>query len=610
MSYFLIIGIFYYLAVSALAAPGSTTFTKLNLHIEAHTDNQTIYHGYTAHRFTIRHSGTGKRSVSFKLPRSNYSEDHSLNSVSRTFTVLPGTREVTILQPPLTFGYSNDGVLIECNGQERHLEMGLSNKLGDHKNTGWQRARIVLLSRKIDKPALESALSRVSPGRHSSHGGHGSHAYPHVVFHTADRVTSKWGTNWLDYSAYDMLILYGEEWNQANEDTRSAIQRWVRTGGHLVVIGDKKTNPSTLSNGFNRKSFIGFGLVDHFQSESNESRNSILKLLKADTPQNNQKAIPMIGDLNEAVEIIHDEHHWHGANNRDFNSFFPVVDGVRTPVRLVIGLLTLFVLIAGPINLYLLNRKDVRAWFLWTLPVISLLTSALVFVVSIFSEGVTPRVRTESVTILNQKEQEAVTLGGIGVYAPIAPGRLDFSGNSEVTPLIDGWKRDTGSGRSVAWTDGGEQLFTGKWASSRVPTHFAIRKSEHTEKRIEIDWEKGTPKIINSLGAPLSQLTLRSARGDFFTATDILPGEKVTLRPNTAGIPQRSTINEFANTLLESSAEDEWEHLSIGLMPESTYWAVIDRGSPFLENPLAYRKTKDTTLSHVVGVLPPEEMTP
>ena len=225
MSYFLIISVFYYLAVSALAAPGSTTFTTLNLHIEAHTDNQTIYHGYTAHRFTIHHSGTGKRSVSFKLPSSNYSEDHSLNSVSRTFTVLPGTREVTILQPPLTFGYSSDGVLIECNGQERYLEMGLSNKLGEYKNTGWQRARIVLLSRKIDKPALESALSRVSPGRHSSHGRHGSHAYPHVVFHTSDRVTSKWGTNWLDYSAYDMLILYEEEWNQANEDTRSAIQR-------------------------------------------------------------------------------------------------------------------------------------------------------------------------------------------------------------------------------------------------------------------------------------------------------------------------------------------------------------------------------------------------
>ena len=116
MSYFLIIGVFYYLAVSVLAAPGSATFTKLNLHIVAQTDNQTIYHGYTAHRFTIHHSGTGKRSVSFKLPSSNFSEDHSLNSVSRTFTILPGTREVTILQPPLTFGYANDRVLIECNG--------------------------------------------------------------------------------------------------------------------------------------------------------------------------------------------------------------------------------------------------------------------------------------------------------------------------------------------------------------------------------------------------------------------------------------------------------------------------------------------------------------
>ena len=47
MSYFLIIGVFYYLAVSALAAPGSTTFTKLNLHIEAvsytHLTLPTIY---------------------------------------------------------------------------------------------------------------------------------------------------------------------------------------------------------------------------------------------------------------------------------------------------------------------------------------------------------------------------------------------------------------------------------------------------------------------------------------------------------------------------------------------------------------------------------------
>ena len=33
----------------------------------------------------------------------------------------------------MTFGYPSDGVLIECNGQERYLEMGLSNKLGDTK---------------------------------------------------------------------------------------------------------------------------------------------------------------------------------------------------------------------------------------------------------------------------------------------------------------------------------------------------------------------------------------------------------------------------------------------------------------------------------------------
>ena len=139
-----------------------------------------------------------------------------------------------------------------------------------------------------------------------------------------------------------------------------------------------------------------------------------------------------------------------------------------------------------------------------------------------------------------------------------------------------------------------------------MPTHFAIRKSEHTEKRIEIDWENGTPKIINSLGAPLSQLTLRSARGDLFRGKNIGPGDKVALEP-IPSTPAKTDIQAFGKILLESSSKEDQPYLTNNLIPPSVYWAVIDRGSPFLENPLAYRNTKDVFMSHIIGVLTEEQ---
>ena len=97
------IGWYCLLALPLWAAPGTAVFKTENLHIEAHLNHETLYHGYTAHRFTIHHSGTGKRTIKFTLPSFSNSNDHTLKAVTRTFIITPGTRDVTILQPPLPF---------------------------------------------------------------------------------------------------------------------------------------------------------------------------------------------------------------------------------------------------------------------------------------------------------------------------------------------------------------------------------------------------------------------------------------------------------------------------------------------------------------------------
>ena len=101
---------------------------------------------------------------------------------------------------------------------------------------------------------------------------------------------------------------------------------------------------------------------------------------------------------------------------------------------------------------------------------------ALVFVVSWFSEGITPRLRMEGITLLDQSAQEATTIGAVGLYAPVAPGSLTFSGATEATPLFEPQVDDPGSNRRLVWTGGGGQssLFFRTVSMTSIPVMSTV----------------------------------------------------------------------------------------------------------------------------------------
>jgi hypothetical protein len=622
---------------SLRAAPpgGTATFTKLKLHIESHPVGHTIYHGYTAHRFTIHNSASEKRRITFTLPARNHSDDFNINHLTRSFTISPGTQTVTILQPPLPMGY-NEEVKIKCEGQERFIPRGIGLRMADGENCGRNRPRVVLLSQGFNKPAMDKAVQALFP-KGSGHGGHGGHfshgggpySDTHAEFQYEADETAKWPRHWLAYSCYDMIVMKGEQWKRTPSDVRTAIERWVLCGGKLAIFGEGFDPPkgwNKVSDPITTTHNIGLGEVREYnQNELPHGGvpETIAKWLGADDPENNQKSIPLLGGLQTAVNELHNE--W-GGSERDFNSYFRVIGTARTPVRLVIIVLTLFVLIAGPVNLFILNRKEKRSWFLWTLPVISFATSGVVFVVSFFSEGVTPRLRTDSITILNQVNQEATTLGAVAIYAPIAPSQLDFSGQSEVTPLFDSGyaygpfgrsrNHDSGSNRQVEWSEGGEQRLTGKWIGSRVPAHFAVRKTEHREERIQVQWPGTEPEIINGLGGHIDQIYLAGPNGRLFGGRDIGPGKKVLLNPITGSLkshpPKQSGRADYSSTTklvnsiakLASADDQDIDAISPEIVPANRYWARLSsQKNPFLENPLRDRTSKHKTQIHVVGIL-------
>ena len=606
--------------LNASPSGGTATFTKLKIHIESQPVSSSVYHGYTAHRFTVHNSASEKKRITFTLPSGvSSSEDFNIRKITRSFTISPGSQTVTILQPPLPMGWQEE-VKITCEGQQRSIPRGMGLRMSETLNCGLHQPRVVLISRSINQTTLENAIKACLPKRGlpgaSPHHHHGaSHADVHAQFLASGEDLPKWPHHWLAYSCYDMIILRGIEWNQAPSDIRSAIDRWVLCGGKLAIIGSGYTAPSgwkgpddtPLRN-------IGIGEVKEYESDSKNTFREIALWLGADDPENNQGTIPILGSLQKGVDALH--HTWHYHNDRDFNSYFPVIGEARTPVRLIIIVLTIFVLLAGPVNLFVLNNRGKRAWFLWTLPAISFATSAVVFVVSFFSEGLTPRLKTQSLTLLNQIEQEATTLGAIAVYAPVAPSKLNFSGQTEITPLFQ-WRepslfggsrqRDSGSNRQVEWSVGGEQRLTGKWIGSRVPAHFTVRKSEHREERLQVDWSGEEPEIINGLGCRITRLYLSSPEGKIYEGSEIGPGKRTLLKPVAGGLKSKTSKDNSAAALAKEIAvlsdQESVNTIPPEKVPPNCYWAQLSEPSPFLEDPLKGRNSRHRTSGHIIGIL-------
>ena len=607
------------LADAKAASSASISFTTLKVHVDALPVSGTAYHGYTPHRFEIHNSSSKKRKITLTLPSSPNPEDFSIERITRTITVAPGTSvKVLLLQPPLTLGYSSNSVRVTVDGQTRYLANGYSQRLGDAYNTGNYKERVVLLSRSIDKTDLENKVTAkvgTSPG---SSGGH-HHGYgsgppgPFASFETADSDLSDWNTHWLAYSSYDAIVVAGKEWSAAPRNVRKAIERWMLCGGHLYVLGPGYLPadiwPKAKSYASSRKiKNMGLGSSYVFESNDDRARQRIVNDLDA----KKENPIPLLGELRNGVESLHNEdsyygHHggpFGGDSESDFNRYFPVVDSSRVPVRLVVGLLTLFLILAGPVTLVFLSRKGKRFWFLWMLPAISFVVSALVFIMSFLSEGITPRIRMASVTLLDQVGQEATTIGGTAIYAPLSPGILKFDGTSEVTPLYDPNSRELGGSRRVTWTDGGKQHFDGSWISSRVPAHFAIRKSEHREERLQVNWLAGDiPEVLNGLGGHIKELYLCRWDGTLFTGENITAGKKVKLREvtDTRGRSSFRELPEFTKAVLEFRA-GHGGTLPRNQLVAGVYWASLSN-SPFLENPLEGRSAKLEVESHIIGIL-------
>ena len=70
-----------------------------------------------------------------------------------------------------------------------------------------------------------------------------------------------------------------------------------------------------------------------------------------------------------------------------------IVSDVNVPVRGLLVVVIFFAIGIGPVNVWLLSRRQKRMWLWWNVPAVSLATCLAVFAYSLFSEGISGRGR-------------------------------------------------------------------------------------------------------------------------------------------------------------------------------------------------------------------------
>jgi hypothetical protein len=289
----------------------------------------------------------------------------------------------------------------------------------------------------------------------------------------------------------------------------------------------------------------------------------------------------------------------------------PVGETVGVPVRGLFLLMLLFAVVIGPVNLYVLARKQCRIWMLWTVPLISVATSAGVVGYMFWTEGWHGHVRAEGLTVLDETSGRAATVGCIGFYTPLTPADgLHFAADTELTPIPrqDAQFGDRRPSRTLDWST--EQHLASGWLTARVPAYLRLRKSEARPERLTVRRGKdGALSAVNGLGAGIRQLWLADGRGRIHTARAPIPaGQEAALSPSGGAVARPLNLEG----LRQAYRSDWFKHYQeLTATPQNyllpgCYIAVLD-AAPFIEEGLRNAQTR-AGRSVVYGIMkePPD----
>ncbi|QNN21248.1 hypothetical protein HED60_02850 [Planctomycetales bacterium ZRK34] len=584
------------LAMSAAAARAER-YGDITVTTQSHAGGETD-HGYAEYTYNVTNdSKTAAHQVMLWMEHRGGSASDHIYRISQSIRVEPGAKgQIQLLQPPLPMYSSSVGVAIDGTEQRRQLVSGsvehMQRFMWGGAGGGGTSDIAVMHTRSVNQSNLRSRID-AEFGTPSTGGW--SPAERQYVQN--ELPVDAWPQSWLAYSRFDVIAVTGDDMRRMPAAVRDAIVSYVQIGGTLAVFGPWEAPVSwQRTTGASQNYSVGFGRV--------------IEIETSDMSQWTTTQVRTFG--NEAAQTS--KPFDHRLSVKAANNAFSVVDNLGVPVRGLFGLMLVFAVLIGPVNLVLLSKKKRRMWLLWTVPAISLAACGAVFTYNIFAEGWTVHSRTQTFTILDQNTHRAATIGWCAFYAPLAPGDgLHFSRQTELNPQVQ-THRYTGSGnaRSVDWTR--DQHLASGWITSRVPAHFKLRKVDVERRRVDIaQLSDGHFTATNGLAVDIREFYYAAEDGTLYHAADIPAGEKVTLEIEAShpkvGTPPADALrrlysDDWLNAVKVERIRDDIHRDR--LLRRGDYVAILE-STPFLEDALpgAVARPEPSVLYGITTVVRP-----
>jgi hypothetical protein len=222
----------------------------------------------------------------------------------------------------------------------------------------------------------------------------------------------------------------------------------------------------------------------------------------------------------------------HGTAPNDVSRDFAdlLVPGVGlAPVTEFRILITLFVLLIGPVNYWVLKRLRRLHLLVLTVPLAAALLTAALFGYAVISDGFGTTVRAHSLTMLDQRTSEAACWSRLSYYSGLAPGEgLTMPADVALYPINPTWNAsrldaNLGVERNVVWQ--GEQVkLTRGWLRSRTPTQYLAIRSRATPHRLELAEGGGKLRATNRLGTAVEHLLVVDKAGGLWAGKGLAAG--------------------------------------------------------------------------------------
>lgn len=565
----------------AIAAAGTQNYAGVTVSVEPPADASTVY-GYAVYRVTVANRGGQAHTVKVTLPAESYSYGDSIRRITRTVRVEPNsTATAELLQPPLEMNGSDAAVSIDGKPQQDHVPVALA----DHMS--YNGGEALLVGRGVDGAVMtefETAMTEIEDSGHGGsyggyRGGYGGYSNRLASMARADRPVGEWSGNWLAYSRYLAVMVGEDELRSAPAAVDAALRDYVAAGGVLVVVGAGGAKPG-LSGAWEASwTRPGGGDTDGGTLLLGAGH---VNLVAADALVD--FSVDQWGGWIEE-RLSHTRQRKSRLDSEDAERRLPMLEQLEVPTVGLLGMMFLFTVIIGPVNLLVLWWFKRRMWLLWTIPLIAFVFAGAVLAYSLLSEGVRPRVKTVAVTLLDQRTRQAVTLGTQGYYAPLTPGGgLRFDDRTEIVPqssdVHSGYGGYSGYGRPRSLDVSNGQHLSSGWVIARVPAHFQLRQVESRRERLDISRDAdGGLTVVNGLGLPIKRLVIADAQGRVYEASSLAAGASGPASPTTH---RAQTLTSMQERIQQRGAWDTARNFAAN--PEAhvapgSYIAVFDNAS-------------------------------